>query len=470
MKPRISLREALSDPNLLGSALAGDSWKAWRTLLIAAMGEELTADERAIFAKLTGREREPLRPVEEFLAVVGRRGGKSRALATFAAYISGLAEHPSLVPGERGVVLCIAPDTRQASIALEYCAAVFEQSPILRSLIVGRTTDSLSLSNGVDIEVRAASFRRLRGPTYVAIIADEAAFWTSEEWSSNPDREILDAVRPGLATTRGPLILASSPYARRGVLWQSYKRNFGPDGDPLVLVAKGATRDLNPSLPQSVIDRAYERDRAMAAAEYGAKFRTDLEAFVSMEAVEACVGDYREMAPSAQQRYFAFVDPSGGSSDSFTLAIGHKEGPDKRIVIDVVREVRPPFSPEAVIAEFAALCQRYRIHLVIGDRYAGEFPREGFAKFSIRYEPSAKPKSDLYRDFLALLNSGRVVLPKHEKLVHQLVGLERRTSRGGRDSIDHAPGGHDDLANGVAGVADVISSGRGGYNLDALAS
>ena len=134
MKPRISLREALSDPNLLGRSLAGDSWKAWRTLLIAAMGEELRDDERAIFTKLTGREREPLRPVEEFVAVVGRRGGKRRALATFAAYISGLAEHPSLVPGERGVVLCIAPDTRQASIALEYCAAVFEQSPIFANL------------------------------------------------------------------------------------------------------------------------------------------------------------------------------------------------------------------------------------------------------------------------------------------------------------------------------------------------
>jgi hypothetical protein len=45
-------------------------------------------DERAIFAKLTGRERESPRPVEEFLAVVGLRGGKSRALATLAAYIS----------------------------------------------------------------------------------------------------------------------------------------------------------------------------------------------------------------------------------------------------------------------------------------------------------------------------------------------------------------------------------------------
>jgi hypothetical protein len=470
MNPRISLREALSDPNLLGSSLAGDSWKAWRTLLIAAMGEALSDDERAIFAKLTGREREPPRPVEEFLAVVGRRGGKSRALATLVAYISGLAEHPSLVPGERGVVLCIAPDTRQASIALEYCEAVFEQSSILRSLIIKRTTDTLSLSNGVDIEVRAASFRRLRGPTYVAVIADEAAFWTTDESSSNPDREILDAVRPGLATTGGPLILASSPYARRGVLWQGYKRHFGPGGDPLVLVAKGATRELNPSLPQSVIDRAYERDRAAAAAEYGAEFRTDLEAFVSLEAVEAWVGDYREMAPSSEHRYFAFVDPSGGSSDSFTLAIGHKDRSDNSIVIDAVREVRPPFSPEAVIGEFAALCRSYRIYFVTGDRYGGEFPREGFAKLSIRYEPSAKPKSELYRDFLALLNSRRVVLPKHEKIVQQLVGLERRTSRGGRDSIDHAPGSHDDLANSVAGVAEVITSGRGGYNLAALAS
>ena len=35
-------------------------------------------------------------------------------------------------------------------------------------------------------EVRAASFRRLRGPTYLAVIADEAEFWTTDEWSSNP--------------------------------------------------------------------------------------------------------------------------------------------------------------------------------------------------------------------------------------------------------------------------------------------
>jgi hypothetical protein len=37
-------------------------------------------------------------------------------------------------------------------------------------------------------------------------------------------------------------------------------------------------------------------------------------------------------------------------------------------------------------------------------------------------------------------------------MIGQLVSLERRTARGGRDSIDHPPGAHDDVANAAAGV------------------
>jgi hypothetical protein len=70
-----------------------------------------------------------------------------------------------------------------------------------------------------------------------------------------------------------------------------------------------------------------------------------------------------------------------------------------------------------------------------------------FGKLSINYEQSAAPKSDLYRDMLALINSNRIRLLDNPKLVNQLCGLERRVSRGGRDSIDHGPGGHDDIAN-----------------------
>ena len=57
------------------------------------MGEELSADERVTFTNLTGREREPLQRVDQFAAVVGRRGGKSRAMAVLATYIVGLCDH-----------------------------------------------------------------------------------------------------------------------------------------------------------------------------------------------------------------------------------------------------------------------------------------------------------------------------------------------------------------------------------------
>jgi hypothetical protein len=288
MIPRVPLRRALADPALLGNTLNGESWRPWRTLLIAAMGEALTDDERALFKQLTGREREPRQMVEEFAGVIGRRGGKSRAISVLVTYIAGLCNHPALVRGERGVLLCIAPDQRQAAIVLEYAEAAFQASPILRQLIANRTADALELTNKITIEVRAASFRRLRGPTYICVIANECAFWLSDN-SSNPDVEILNAVRPGLATTGGPLFMISSPYARRGELWRIYNRHFGANGDPLLLVAQGSTRQFNPSLPQRVVDRAYERDPAHAAAELGGQFRTDIESLVSLEIVQACV-------------------------------------------------------------------------------------------------------------------------------------------------------------------------------------
>jgi hypothetical protein len=453
MTPRVPLREALSDPNLLGTAIAGDSWRPWRTLLIAAMGEELREDEREIFSKLTGRAREPLERVHELACIIGRRGGKSRAMATLACYIAGLCDHgDALVPGERGIVLSIAPNQKQAKISLDYAEAIFQHSLIMRQLIANRTADALELSNDISVEVRPASFRSLRGPTYVAAICDEAAFWLAENSGSvNPDIEIINAVRPGLATTRGPLIIASSPYARRGVLWDVYRRHYGHNGDPLILVAHGASRTLNPSLPQRVVDRALEADRAHATAEFLAEFRTDVEGFVSLEVVEACIGDYREMPPASSYSYCAFVDPSGGSSDSFTLAIAHKVG--DQIVVDAVCERRPPFSPEDVVAEFAELLKLYRVSRITGDRYAGEFPRELFRKHGISYESSEKTKSDLFRDLLPKLNSESIVLPRHDRLVNQIVNLERTVSRGGRDTITHPPNGHDDLANAVAGAA-----------------
>lgn len=76
------------------------------------------------------------------------------------------------------------------------------------------------------------------------MIADEVAFWSSD-YSANPDDEILNAMRPGLATTGGPLFMISSPFARRGELWRVFQKHYGGAGDPLIMVAKGSSHDFN---------------------------------------------------------------------------------------------------------------------------------------------------------------------------------------------------------------------------------
>src|SRR6266581_8808774 len=120
MVSHITMRRALEDQRLLGSVLPGESWRAWRVLLIAAMGEPLTDDERVLFKKLTGRNREPGQKVKELWVVAGRRGGKTCAAATLAVYLAALCDYRSkLRKGERGLVLFLAQTMEQARTAFK---------------------------------------------------------------------------------------------------------------------------------------------------------------------------------------------------------------------------------------------------------------------------------------------------------------------------------------------------------------
>lgn len=444
----MNIRDAMLDPNLFGNQFAGESWAAWRTLLAGFYGLPLDSTERKTWKLLTGRSTAPKEPHDELWLVVGRRGGKSLSAALLAVYEAAFKDYTDkLAPGEKATVMVLAADRRQARSVFRYIGGLLDGNPMLSRLIVKRDAESIELSNRTVIEVHTASFRSVRGYTIAAAICDEIAFWR-DEGSANPDTEIINALRPAMATLGGKLICLSSPYARRGALWNAHRLFFGKVGT--VLVAQAPSRTMNPTLPQKVVDRAMTEDLAAANAEYMAEFRSDVESFVTLEAIEACVhAGRRELPPMQDTTYRAFVDPSGGSKDAFTLAIGHREG--DTAVIDVIRSRKPPFSPEAVVEEYAKLLKQYRIKRICGDRYAGEWPREAFKRHGITYEPAAAPKSDLYRDLLPLLNSGRVQLLDDDQLIKEFQGLERRTARGGRDSIDHAPNAHDDLANAVAG-------------------
>jgi hypothetical protein len=84
---------------LLGAVIAGDSWRSWRGLLIAAIGEEFSEDAAAF----ASRQR-----IDEFAAAIERSGGgKSRAMATLATYIVSAAP-PALWRGPPRNLLILA--------------------------------------------------------------------------------------------------------------------------------------------------------------------------------------------------------------------------------------------------------------------------------------------------------------------------------------------------------------------------
>ena len=452
-----SLAAAISPGGLFAREFAGPSWDRWRAVLRAVNGEPLSDAEGALFAEVAGGRAPPPRRVRELWAVIGRRGGKD-SIAAAIAVVLALADHSQhLRPGELGTVLCVATTKEQAGVIFRYIRGLIDASPVLRDLVERESLESITLRTGAEIVVTSPNFRVVRGRTVIAAILDEVAYY-GDDAAALSANELYNAIRPAMVTIPTALMIGiSSPHGRSGLLFEKWSASFGK-GDPDALVVHGPTRAFNPLIDQKIIDDALARDPERAAAEWLAEWRGDVGDFLDRELVDSATDrDVIARPPVAGIRYVAGADPSGGRADSFAVAIAHAEG--DVAVLDALLERRAPFDPTSVVAEAAALLRAYGVAEVTGDRFAGAWPAEAFAREGISYQPAACDKSTTYVDTLPLFASGRVRLLDHARLAHQLTALERRTTRGGRDKIDHPRGGHDDMA--VAAALALVQAARG---------
>ena len=195
---------------------------------------------------------------------------------TIAVYLATMREwRQYLQRGEKATVMVVAQDRKQARVIMRFVTGLLNGSPLLKPLITSQTRDSISLSTQVVIEIHTASMKSTRGYAICAALLDELAFFPTDD-SAEPDQEVLAALRPGMAMIPDAMLLcASSPHARRGALWDAYRRHYGKEGDP-ILVWKATTRQMNPLVRQSWVDAEIERDPAKNTSEYLAEFRRDL--------------------------------------------------------------------------------------------------------------------------------------------------------------------------------------------------
>jgi len=450
IKPAPTILEACSEV-FADSFRDAKTWNPWFAFLAALFGLPMTPEQLAIYQQCTGRVDPPTTPASEGWLVCGRRSGKSFAMALCAVYLGCFREYrPYLQRGQRATIMVVAQDRKAVRNVFNFIDGLLRGSPMLERMIQRETLDTFELRNQVNIEIQTASHRSTRGYAIPVVIADEVSFWPTDS-ASESDEEILSALKPGMAQFPNRLLLCgSSPYAKRGALYEAHKRYFGKDDDG-VMVWQASTTFMNPLIDQAWVDREIAKDPVKNAAEYGATFRSDVDNFVSRDAVDAVTVKGRiELPPKPGVVYTAFTDPNSGGADAFTLSIAHME--DGVAVEDLLRGSNNP-NPEMVVAEYAKILQHYGISVVYSDNHAKGWVTENWSKHGgIEKRPAFGPKTEIYAELLPWLNSRKIQILDHPKRSAQLIALERSISRTGHETISHPPNAHDDLINATAGA------------------
>jgi hypothetical protein len=458
--------EAMDHPGLFGPWFQGASWNGWRAILKGAFALPMTDAEREFFQTVADRE-PPDRRVRELWLICGRRSGKDSVASLVTAQAASFFDgQDRLRRGERALCVCLGCDREQAKIVLDYTRGYFLDVPPLNGMVTRETKDGVQLNNSVDIQIGTNSFRSVRGRPILCAVLDECAFYRDEE-SASPDTELYRALKPGTATIPDAMIIGiSSPHKKSGLLYDKHRDHYGRDGDILVIKAPSLT--LNPTLDPAIIEQALRDDPEAASAEWLANFRNDISGFISHDAIMRCIVTGRtELAPKPTERYVCFVDAASGTSggDSFCIGIAHKTSWSDQVILDVLREFKPPYLVDTAIKEAVSLCRQYRIETMVGDHWSGDFIRQRVSALGggLRYEVSTRTKSVICLEALPLIGAGRgrCELLENRRLISQATDLERRVTRSsGRETVEHPPGGHDDVANAAFGAIVLANEDR----------
>lgn len=294
----MTIIEAMENPKVFARSFRGDSWAPWLTFLRTVFALPMSQGDIERYQCHTGRIHLPTQPFREVWVATGRRAGKSLIAALVTVYMTCFRTYGEyLAAGEVAVGMTVSPDRRQSRVIGRFQRGFCRKVPSIASMIVGETKDSLEFSNSCILETKTANPATLRGDTSHIITNDEIAFLPQES-SATPDEEILIAERPCLASIPGSLLLSiSSPYARRGELYRAFENHYGKD-DSDVLFWKASSLEMNPTLDERIIASAYERDPAIAAAEWGGDFRSDCERLFTEEMLESATDhDRPEILP-----------------------------------------------------------------------------------------------------------------------------------------------------------------------------
>jgi hypothetical protein len=412
-------------------------------------------DDQRLAARLFGVESLSVGTRAVVAAVCGARAGKSYVLVALRLVFGMLVRDlSSMAPGQRAVALIVAPNDKLRNEVLNYALGAVKSKPELRAMLVHEGSGGFALRRpdghvvAFETGVATQGGYGARGRALTDFALDECAFFRDASFKVN-DQEIFRAgsarVLPG-----GQTIVASTPWAESGLLYELHKRNFGAPKD--ALVAHAPTLVLHDSeMTRAIVERETARDPDNAAREFDAKFMTS-GTTVFFESASIDAAETNETFVLQPKDQVAAGADLGFRSDSSALVLVALRG--NMLHVFDGREERPtpeaPLKPSVTIASFAQ-CIAGRCEYVMADRHYREAVDELLVAHGLIYAPAPMQPADTYVRARMLLREGRVRihgLQFRDRLLQQMREVHGRPTSGGGMSIVHprwATGGHGDL-------------------------
>jgi hypothetical protein len=387
-------------------------------------------------------------------AVCGARSGKSYVLVALRLVWGMLVRDlSSMAPGQRAVAMIVAPNEKLRREVLNYALGAIKSKPELATMLSREMTDMFELTrpDGKKVYfeggVATAGGYGAVGRAYTDFAMDECAFFRDSSFKVN-DQDIFRAgatrVLPG-----GQVIVASTPWAQAGLLYELHRDNFGKPNNALVAHAKTLTMNPSPTV-RAIVEVETQRDPDNAAREYDARFMTaGTTLFFEQVCIDSALTD--ELYETQPGDIIVAGGDFGFRSDSSALVLVAL----RNNVLHVFdgEELRPgdqPLKPSKTVAAFAARING-RCEYLMADQHYREAIAEHLEDHSLSYAAAPLTPADTYVRARMLLREGRVKvhpLPFRDRLVQQMREVHGRPTSGGGMSIVHprwATGGHGDL-------------------------
>lgn len=441
---------------------------AWRTIIGAINGDDLSDEERDLYARLTGRTVIPEGGASEAIVIGGRRGGKSESAARWLVHQALFGGHEiALAPGQKGVLAVISPERAMSKEILAYCKGL-ARHPSVKKSVAHELEESIEFKNRLVIKILSADSTSVRSGTIVAAVLDEWCF-APHEPSADPDVAIVEALRPGMAPVRGApprrMIVISSAGVRDGWVYDTIQASHGKD-DAAILTAIATTEQLNPSIDQKYLAKRKAANPRTFEREHLSIFSDVItNGWFGHETLTCSIDRGRSETPYVDGLRYTIAVDAATERDAWAVCVATtfyryadeaKTRKERRTEVVYSRAWLPkpgqPLDVRAMISETRKICERYgtaRIHL---DQWNSATLIEMFRDRQIKAikvpwtASGDESKYERYSRVRDALRDGSLRLPDDAALLSELGNVRGTALPTGGERLE-ASIGHDDLAS-----------------------